>query len=73
MAESSFSSLKKERIRRRVYHGIDAAKADVFDYIEMFHNQRRRHGHIGDVSPEAFERASATTWGVFMKPGEFQG
>lgn len=61
VAESFFSSLKKERIRRRVYHTIDEAKADVFDYIEMFYNQRRRHGHIGDVSPEAFERASATT------------
>ena len=59
--ESFFSSLKKERIRRRVYHTIDEAKADVFDYTEMFYNQRRRHSHIGDVSPEAFERASATT------------
>ena len=60
MAESFFSSLKKERIRRRVYHTVAEAKADVFDYIEMFYNPRRRHGHIGDVSPEAFERASAT-------------
>lgn len=59
VAESFFSSLKKERIRRRVYHTVEEAKADVFDYIEMFYNPRRRHGHIGDVSPEAFERASA--------------
>jgi putative transposase len=60
VAESFFSSLKKERIRRRVYHTVAEAKADVFDYVEMFYNPRRRHGHIGDVSPEAFERASAT-------------
>ena len=60
VAESFFSSLKKERIRRKVYHTVDEAKADLFDYIEMFYNPRRRHGHIGNVSPEAFERASAS-------------
>ncbi|MBT4292738.1 IS3 family transposase, partial [bacterium] len=31
---------------------------DLFDYIEMFYNPRRRHSHLGGVSPEAFERAS---------------
>ncbi|MEZ4387990.1 MAG: IS3 family transposase [Candidatus Krumholzibacteriia bacterium] len=59
VAESFFSSLKKERIRRRVYHKVSDAKSDVFDYIEMFYNPRRRHSHLGDVSPEAFECASA--------------
>jgi putative transposase len=59
VAESFFSSLKKERIRRKVYHTVEEAKAEVFDYIEMFYNPRRRHSHLGDVSPEAFERASA--------------
>jgi len=58
VAESFFSSLKKERIRGRVYHSVEEAKADVFDYIEMFYNRRRRHSHVGNVSPEAFERAS---------------
>ncbi len=58
VAESFFSSLKKERIRRKVYHTVEEAKADLFDYIEMFYNPKRRHGHIGNVSPEAFERAS---------------
>lgn len=59
VAESFFSSLKKERIRRRVYHTVQEAMADVFGYVEMFYNSRRRHSHVGDVSPEAFERASA--------------
>jgi putative transposase len=58
VAESFFSSLKKERIRRRIYHSMEEARADLFDYIEMFYNPRRRHSHIGGVSPEAFERAS---------------
>jgi putative transposase len=59
VAESFFSSLKKERIRKRIYKTRDLAKADVFDYIEVFYNRTRRHSHLGGVSPEAFERASS--------------
>ncbi len=58
VAESFFSSLKKERIRKRIYKTRDLARADVFDYIEAFYNRTRRHSHLGGVSPEAFERAS---------------
>jgi putative transposase len=58
VVESFFSSLKKERIKRRIYKARALARADVFDYIEVFYNRTRRHTHIGGVSPEAFERAS---------------
>jgi putative transposase len=58
VAESFFGSLKKERIRKRIYRTRDEAKTDLFDYIEMFYNRTRRHGHLGGVSPEAFEQAS---------------
>jgi putative transposase len=58
VAESFFSTLKKERIKKRIYKTRNLARADIFDYIEMFYNQSRRHSHIGGVSPEAFESAS---------------
>lgn len=58
VAESFFSSLKKERIRKRIYKKRDLARADIFDYIEIFYNQSRRHSHLGHVNLEAFERAS---------------
>jgi putative transposase len=58
VAESFFSSLKKERIRKQVYRTRDLAKADIFEYIEMFYNRTRRHSHLGGVSPEVFEAAS---------------
>ena len=61
VAESFFSSLKKERIRKQIYPTREIAKADVFDYIEDFYNRRRRHSHVGGVSPEAFERASVAS------------
>jgi len=55
VAESFFGSLKKERIKKRIYRNRDDATADVSDYIESFYNSERRHQHIGGVSPEAFE------------------
>ncbi len=54
--ESFFSSLKTERIARKVYRTRDEAKADVFDYIERFYNPKRRHSTIGYMSPMEFER-----------------
>ena len=64
VVESFFSSLKKERIKMRIYKTRDLARADIFDYIELFYNQIRRHSHLGGVSPEAFERASFRGSGV---------
>jgi len=54
--ESFFSSLKTERVGQKVYRTRDAARADVFDYIERFHNTTRRHSTIGYISPVEFER-----------------
>ncbi len=59
VAESFFSSLKKERIRKIIYKTRDLAWADIFDYIEVFFNRARRHSHLSGVSPEAFEQASS--------------
>jgi putative transposase len=60
VAESFFSSLKKERIKKRIYNNRKAATADVSDYIESFYNRSRRHQHLSGVSPEAFEAAIRT-------------
>lgn len=56
VAESFFQLLKRERIKRRIYPTREAAKSDVFDYIEMFYNPRRRHGTSDDLSPVEYER-----------------
>ena len=53
--ESFFSLLKRERIRRRTYPTREQAKADVFDYIEVFYNRRRRHATLDYLSPVEFE------------------
>ncbi len=53
--ESFFSSLKAERIGKKVYRTRGQAKADVFDYIECFYNPTRRHSTLGYLSPIDFE------------------
>ena len=58
VAESFFSSLKKERIKKRIYKNRDLANVDISDYIESFYNRSRRHKHLGGVSPEEFEGAA---------------
>lgn len=38
IAESFFHSLNTERVKRKVYATRSEAKADLFDYIEVFYN-----------------------------------
>ncbi len=52
--ESFFSTVKHELADQFASHGD--AKMALFDYIEVFYNQRRRHSTIGRISPAAFER-----------------
>ena len=56
VAESFFSSLKSERIKKRIYQTRAEAKSEIFDYIEVFYNRVRRHKHLDQLSPHEFER-----------------
>jgi putative transposase len=56
VAESFFQLLKRERIRRRIYDDREEARRDVFDYIEIFYNPKRRHSYADGLSPVQFEQ-----------------
>lgn len=56
VAESFFQLLKRERVRRKIYPDREAARRDIFDYIEMFYNPKRRHGYNNRMSPTNFEK-----------------
>lgn len=56
--ESFFSTLKTERTNWHHYPTRNAARPDVFDYIERFYNPLRRHSTLGNLSPIAFEWAA---------------
>ena len=60
VAESFFNLLKRERIRRKVYRSRAEARQDVFDYIEMFYNPKRKHVRNGMLSPVEFEKRQKT-------------
>ena len=56
VAESFFQLLKRERVRQKIYSTRDAARSDLFDYIELFYNPKRRHGHNDQLSPVEYEK-----------------
>jgi transposase InsO family protein len=56
VVEAFFSTLKRERTNRRHYATREEAQRDLFEYIEVFYNRRRRHTSLGGLSPVEFER-----------------
>jgi putative transposase len=54
-AESFFGKLKTERVYGQQYATREDAKLDLFKYIELFYNRKRRHASLGYLSPVAFE------------------
>lgn len=56
VAESFFQLLKRERIKRKIYTTREEARMDIFEYIEMFYNIKRRHGSNNQLSPVEYEK-----------------
>ena len=54
--ESFFGTLKQELVNRRRFSTRDAARNEVFEYIEVWYNRQRRHSSLGYLSPAEFER-----------------
>ena len=56
VVESLFGTLKQELVHRCRFATREAARREVFDYIEVWYNRQRRHSSLGYVSPAEFER-----------------
>jgi putative transposase len=56
VVESTFGSLKRELVHHETYVTREAARASLFEYIEVFFNRVRRHSTLGYVSPAEYER-----------------
>jgi len=54
-AESFFGSLKGEWVKDKIYETFEDGKKDIFKYIEVFYNRKRRHASLGYVSPTVYE------------------
>jgi transposase InsO family protein len=57
--ESFFASLKKEKIYRKKYDTIEDVKKDMFWYIEIFYNRKRRHSSLGYKTPVEYRMMNA--------------
>ena len=56
VAESFFSTLKRELVHRRSWPTRQLARTAISEYIACFYNPRRRHSSLGGVSPMHFEK-----------------
>jgi len=56
--EAFFSTVKSELADR--FASCGEAKTELFDYIAVFYNQRRRHSTLGQISPAEFEKRAST-------------
>lgn len=58
--ESFFATLKVERIYHRRYKTREEARADLFQYVEVWYNRKRRHSSLGYLSPADYEEQYAS-------------
>jgi putative transposase len=58
VVESFFATLKREVDCEKGFTTRDQARAELFDYIEVFYNRQRRHSSLGYLSPSDFEEAA---------------
>lgn len=57
--ESCFGTIKTELVHQASYETRDAARRDLFAYIEGYYNRQRLHSAIGYITPEQAERQAA--------------
>lgn len=61
VVESFFGTLEQELLNHTRFDNYKQAYAALFDYIEVFYNNQRRHSALGDISPAEFERQYQAT------------
>jgi transposase InsO family protein len=59
VAESFFATIKRELIYRRSWTDVDEVRRAVFEYVDIFYNQRRMHSALGYQTPAAVEESFA--------------
>ena len=64
VAESFFATLKKELVDRRSWPEKGELRSEIFDFIEVFYNRRRRHSTLGMLSPLDYENGTLGSDGV---------
>jgi transposase InsO family protein len=66
VAESFFATLKKELVHGRSWPSKAELRTEVFEYIEVFFNRRRRHSTLGMLSPADYEHRALAPAGTSL-------
>ena len=56
LMESFFGTVKEECIERKSYKTRAEARQDIFEYLEVFYNRKRKHSSLEYVSPFTYEQ-----------------
>lgn len=56
VAENFFKILKSEMVKHTSFHSILQAKTEIFEFIEIWYNRKRKHTYLGYKTPEQFEK-----------------
>lgn len=54
VAENFFKTLKSELVYHHKFHSVEIAKKEVFEFIEIWYNRKRKHAYLRYQSPEQF-------------------
>lgn len=55
VVESLYQLLKRETVKKKIYTNRSEARSDIFNYIDMFYNIKRRHGFNNQLSAVEYE------------------
>lgn len=61
VAESFFKTLKVELVYRKHFETMEEARTEIFEYVEVFYNQKRLHSYLGYKTPAEYGLAYSVT------------
>jgi putative transposase len=60
VAENFFKIIKSELIYQLPILNIGQTKIEIFEFIEIWYNKKRKHSHLKNLTPEQFEEKAKT-------------
>lgn len=59
LMESFYRTLKRELVDNAGFRTRDQVRQDIFKYIELYYNSKRKHSALGYMAPRQFEEKNS--------------